>query len=123
MAATVDAWESDWVELRKNERNRWLRFFGLVAVMIIAHALGLPEPIALLLIAPILVWSVIAGWRTVQFSCPRCGREFFRKRNWLSLPRTDAYRGTCIHCGLQKYTPSYKAKPFNKITDNWDRLF
>jgi hypothetical protein len=122
MAAPLDAWSSDWAELRKQNRWTWFSFFGLIALLLAAHGLGLPELAIMMLGAPLLVYIFVLTWRMSRFQCPRCGEKFFHKR-WGPFQNQSAFRWDCIHCGLQKFTPSYKAKPFNKITDNWDRLF
>lgn len=123
MAAPVDAWSSDWADLRKRGRRAWYGFFGLAALLLGAHALGFSGFAAVMLIGPLIAWIIVGHWRAGDFHCPRCAEKFFVKRVWGVLERRDYYRLTCLHCGLEKFTPSYKAKPFNKITDNWDRLF
>lgn len=111
MAAPIDDWSSRWAELKKHDRLSWYYFFGLVVLLLAAHALGFPGFVAMLLSAPILLWIAIANWRMRDFSCPRCGEHFFRKR-WSPFSRETALRRKCIHCGLEKFTPSYAAKPF-----------
>ena len=106
MAAPIDEWSSRWDELKKRDRRRWSQFFGLAALLVAAHALGFPEFAALLLAGPLLVWIVIANWRTGDFRCPRCGKNFFRKRFFGLFGREDRSRGDCIHCGLGKFAPS-----------------
>jgi predicted RNA-binding Zn-ribbon protein involved in translation (DUF1610 family) len=108
MAAPLDAWSSEWAELRRRNRRRWSQFFGLAALLLAAHALGLPEFAALLLAGPLLCWIVVTNWRTGDFRCPRCGKSFFRKRLWGFFSREDSSRGDCVYCGLEKFTPSYK---------------
>ncbi len=109
MAAAIDAWSSDWAELRARNRRSWSLFFGIIALLIAAHALGLSGFAAMMLIGPCLVWIVIANWRRADFLCPRCGRKFFRKRLLAFINRTESSRRDCIHCGLGMFTPSYKA--------------
>ena len=122
MAGPIDAWSSDWAELRKRNRRTWFAFFGLAALLLAGHALGLPEFEILMLGAPLLVYIFVSTWRMRGFQCPRCGENFFRK-HWGPFQSESAFRPDCIHCGLNKFTPSYRAKPLNKLTDNWDRLF
>jgi predicted RNA-binding Zn-ribbon protein involved in translation (DUF1610 family) len=108
MGGPVDEWGFRWAELRKRDRLSWYYFFGLIALLLAAHALGLPEFVAVLLSAPILAWMVAANWRKGDFLCPRCGKEFFRKRLFGFFGRADSSLRRCIHCGLEKFTPSHK---------------
>jgi hypothetical protein len=108
MRGPVDEWASQWSDLKKRDRRSWYYFFGLIALLLAARALGLPEFVAMLLSAPILVTIVVANRRKGDFLCPRCGKEFFLKRLLGIFGRADRSRRDCIHCGLGKYTPSYK---------------
>lgn len=123
MTAPVDAWSSDWADLKKRNRRAWYYFLGLAGLLFASHALGFSGFSAIMLIGPVILWIAVEHWRIGDFQCPRCGEKFFIKHVWGVFKRHYYYRLTCLHCGLEKFTPSYKAKPFNKITNDWDRLF
>jgi uncharacterized membrane protein YobD (UPF0266 family) len=109
MPAPADEWAPRWSELRKRGRRDWLLFFALVAVLVAAHAFGLPEFTSVLLAGPALLWIVVDNWRRKDILCPRCGKRFFTKRVLVVFAGTDASRRACAHCGLKKYAPSYES--------------
>lgn len=90
-------YETAWNDLRNRQRLFFLAWIGGFAVVVLLSTVkSFPQWI------PLTAWLVAflyTGAKWSLFSCPRCGKPFFKPNNWL----IDQTRQTCPHCELQKY--------------------
>jgi hypothetical protein len=100
-----DAYLRAWASLRRTRRTIWIVFLAwplAVAIGIkILHLLtDAPEnQIAPFVAIPVglMAFILIA---TFSFTCPRCGKEFYRKNSY-----RNPLSKQCLNCGLRVGTP------------------
>ena len=99
-----------WRRYRRWRWAFWLLFvLFLPTLALIFRALGSRDsggPIVFIAAAWMIAFSV-AGYQTSNFSCPRCGKLFFRKfdaRPWRQSWAYNPFARKCMHCGLPKWT-------------------
>jgi len=54
------------------------------------------------------VWMFTA-YKSINFTCPRCGGGFFRtwdERPWRQTTRSNLFARRCMNCGLPKWAPA-----------------
>src|SRR5437762_1584100 len=90
-------YSKQWSDLAKRIRAffwAWIGGWLLIGVVSLAvHGL------ALLLFPLWVVAFFVTGWRWSLFSCPRCGKQFFKPNAWA----VNQLARRCYHCGLRKW--------------------
>jgi hypothetical protein len=105
------AYAAAWRSYRRSRRAFWALFvLFLPALALVNRAVGAHANGGTIVAVTAFAWMIacsLAGYRSSNFACPRCGKLFFRKfddRPWRGEWAHNPFARRCMHCGLAKWS-------------------
>lgn len=109
------SYAESWRLYRRLRRTQWIGVLIPLVGVPLFFTLDRWLPLAAELLAPIsltvgFITLVVARIRLGNFRCPRCTKDFFRRRTrWLEYSNPFARR--CLNCGLPKWAEEARDSP------------
>lgn len=87
--------------IRSKRRMLWIIFFFFLAVFILSFFVADSSPgiIGVRWMLAGLFW--LTDYLIYLIKCPRCEKQFHRKKNYFYWLLHNRIPGSCVHCGLE----------------------